>query len=246
MNEELYMAWLEELETTEIQQAIGALNSKDAIDCLGICCNAASRMDPDRYGIWDERGPQSERAIFIHQQKAEETRLPQHIRKELNFATIMGRMLFNELPDELKEKYLSKPTHANAGASDHHVDLATLNDYQDFTFKDIARVLRERPKSLFMDKSQPACTMIPAPTCDTDYHPAGCQGSAGLMRPKLDCRCDRYVPHCKECGQPMRPDALDTRGYGPNVRGWICDGCDRSAWHIDEMANALVKQNIPI
>ena len=87
------------------------------------------------------------------------------------------------------------------------------------------------------------CTMIPAPACDEEYHEQGCQCAKGRYLPKLSCRCGANVPHCRECGQPMRNGVLDTRGSGPNMRYWICDPCDRAA-QLDEPRR--MPQNIAI
>ena len=53
-----------------------------------------------------------------------------------------------------------------------------------------------------------------------------------------------YAPHCRQCGEPMRSGALDTRGVGPNQRGWVCDPCQRSVWHTDAAGNAYVWQQV--
>lgn len=90
------------------------------------------------------------------------------------------------------------------------------------------------------------CRMIPGPNCDTSYHNPDCRCAEGMYLPTLECHCDANVPHCRQCGQPMRRGVLDTQAPGPNRRYWICDPCDRAALHIDPQQDARVLQKVAI
>ena len=158
MNEALYEAWIHALETTTAKQGIGGLKDHNgAMCCLGVACDVASTLDSERYGMWLDK-PDEGYVVFRdgdnYPHGCSTAALSRTIQEDLNFATSSGRVSLDELPEELRQKYYYNNPYATVN---HHVttSLAHMNDGRDFTFHDIAQVLRARPKSLF--REEPSC-----------------------------------------------------------------------------------------
>ena len=155
MNEALYEAWIHALETTTAKQGIGGLKDENgALCCLGVACDVASTMDPERYGTWSAIVPNDGYVVFRGNEDRHEcstASLTRTIREDLNLDTTQGRLVLSELPRELQQKYHDNTKYAVVPQVT--ASLAQMNDERGFTFKDIAQVLRARPKSLFRKES---------------------------------------------------------------------------------------------
>ena len=156
-NEALYEAWIQELEAGVIKQGKNRLrNTDDEMCCLGVACEVASRMDPDAYGSWaDAPLPEESYGIrYICDDENEASVLPEAIRDALNLRTAGADLILDDMPRELQEKYLTRRTaEGSEPTADPYISFAALNDHYDFSFNDIAWILRSRPRSLFMPEA---------------------------------------------------------------------------------------------
>lgn len=127
------LAWLELMETTDKLQGRSALkNFEGKYCCLGLACELLA----EKYNI----NVRTQGGFFIFDDRSHW--LPAKIRDALNLRSDMGT-LKHALPDDI-------PPHKWVFGLE---SLANMNDCGAYSFKDIAKYIREHPENVFKDAS---------------------------------------------------------------------------------------------
>ena len=127
--------WIDALESDVYQQTTGRLRRNDAMCCLGVLCQVSNISN----WVYGE---------YIGETK----RLPSKVAEWIGFSSRKGIFYITpewiqSLPEHIKNK-LESTIKNNYYSS--HTYLVTLND-NDWTFKEIAELIRFNPPGLFND-----------------------------------------------------------------------------------------------
>ena len=145
MNEQLYQDWIDALESDEYLPNTHSLKSKDVSNkfcCLGLICNIYDPIYWTRvieHGYYDEY----EYLGFSYG-------LPDLLVEELNFETELGIFNVSDLSENLRDFIKIHELEF----SDNQSSLAYINDHIPNPFPFIAKILRERPPSLFANEQE--------------------------------------------------------------------------------------------
>ena len=131
MYEQLYQEWIEALESGRYTPAIHSLRVENKFCCLGVLCDV---YDQARWVTQDDRYYYCGSAGV----------LPAQLIEELNLRSELGCFKIDDLSPNLQhEMQRYKFRYPD------YCSLAELNDRDPDPFPLIAKILRERPKSLF-------------------------------------------------------------------------------------------------
>jgi len=135
-------AWIEALESGRYEQGRHVLNShwdgkKGSFCCLGVACELS------KLGEWTAGG-----RYKVPEADAMEVYPPSDVVEHFGLQSPSGIFRFSTLPRELQDE-INAGTPSASTFSDTNADLASLND-RCVPFRLIAKVLRARPKGLFI------------------------------------------------------------------------------------------------
>lgn len=136
----LTVEWIEALESGKYAQAYGRLRRGQSFCCLGVYCDLSG------LGKWDGDGYFVPDACTTNNGD-----LPSAARAQLGFVSNDGTFEFRSLPAELQEEICAK-INIRFDVDGRTTSLAGLNDCG-LTFRDIAKVIRARPKGLFREET---------------------------------------------------------------------------------------------
>ena len=153
MNEQLYLAWIDALESGDYIHTRYHLRNGNAFCCLGVICNL---VNPDSWTPIEKNYSPHKYPDIDAKSGFNGKSLPAQIMRLLNFRNQEGSFNLEELSLELRVEILSKMHHL----SGTHTSLMAINDEIDNDpFSIIAKVLRERPPSLFHEVNDEQLTI---------------------------------------------------------------------------------------
>ena len=145
MNEQLYQEWIDALESGDYTFTSNVLRSiRDEFCCLGVLCDI---YDPS---IWKPN------KLWAYEYLHSSSCLPSILVAELNLTSATGMFRTEDLSPELQdivEPYTLPPMrfYIDYNYKEYDCALSEINDYHPDPFPIIARILRERPRSLFRE-----------------------------------------------------------------------------------------------
>ena len=142
MNEQLYNEWIDALESNKYKPGKEVLRtSTNEYCCLGVLCDIhdSKQWLPNLY--LDE-------IMYTHSGYYSE--IPSHIRDELNLTSNLGYFNLEDLSEELQAEIKLHPqVPTDLAGTNYTSALFIINDNTPDPFPIIAKILRERPRSLF-------------------------------------------------------------------------------------------------